>query len=221
METQNNNTNNVETMGTLENKNYQSSKNLPIIVVSLIVGIALGFLLDPYLPASFSNTKRSYNDGYTFGFSAAKGIVEKSTVGGFFKSPSEITMVSGTITAVKGNLLTIHSQEINNPFDGPSINNRNVTVSSTTKVFEIKNKTPEAYKAEIAEFMKKKYPPEVAKNLYPTPYSRNVIEISTLKVGDLVGVISTTNIKNAKDFTAKEIQLQPSMIPSAVNTVKK
>lgn len=219
METQNNNINNVETVGTLENKNYQLTKNLPIIIISLIVGIALGFLLDPYLPASFSNTKRSYNDGYTFGFSAAKSVVEKSTVGGFFKSPSEITTISGTITAIKGNVLTIHSQEINNPFEGPSINDRNITIGSTTKVFEIKNKTPEAYKVEIADFMKKKYPPEVAKNLYPKPYSRTAIEVSTLKVGDLIGVISATNIKNVKDFTAKEIQLQPSMIASS--SVKK
>ena len=46
-----------------------------------------------------------------------------------------------------------------------------------------------------------------------------MLEISTLKVGDYVGAISETNIKNVADFIAKEIQLQPTLVKS--DTVKK
>ena len=196
-----------------------SSTHLNANFLSFLLGVFLVFTLDKYLPSFLSNTKKGYNIGYATGFTTAKSIVEKSTVGGFFKSPDEIKTISGAITSIKGNVLTIHSQSIGNPFDGAVINDRSVTVSSTTKIFEIKNKTPEAYQLEIAEFTKKKYPPDVAKNLYPIPYSRTVLEISTLKVGDYVGAISETNIKNVADFIAKEIQLQPTLVKS--DTVKK
>ena len=225
METQNNNTG-VENVGALEN-NYQIMtpliKYLLVLVLGMIFGVALGIFIDPTLSPSFSNYKKGNAEGYMAGFNSAKEIVERSTVGGFFKSQKEIRNISGTITAIKENVLTVHSQEINNPFDGKSITDRNVTVATSTKIFEIKNKTEAEYKLEVAEFLKKKYPKEVADNLYPVPYNRISIDLSTLKVGSLVAVVSLENIKNVKDFTAIEVQLQPSLttLNTASSTIKK
>lgn len=186
----------------------QNNKNLLTIIGSLVIGVALVFLLYPYFISSLNN----YKKGSETGSNSAKNIVEKSTVGELSKSTDKIINIFGTITAIKGNVLTVHTKEIGNSSDGSAINDRNITVGTSTKIDEIKQKTPEVYKTELAEFTKKNYTGEEAKKLYPELFTRIAIEISALKVGDQIMTLSSVDIKDVKNFLAKEIHLVPSTI---------
>lgn len=95
----------------------------------LLAGVAIGILADPYLPSALSNAKK----GYQSGFATAKKLVEESRYGNYFRTPDDIRFVGGTVTAINGDRLTIHTASAN-PFDDPALNERTVLVDANTKV---------------------------------------------------------------------------------------
>ena len=176
----------------------------------LIIGIALflagsitGVFADPYLPPSLSNTEK----GYQAGFTAARTLVEKSSLGVFFAAaPSDMRTVSGTVTRVASGSVTLHNQAASNPFDEtPALSDRTVLIGANTKIIRLVPKDAKTIQAETAALLKAHKTQQVA------PYTQTVVSISSIKVGDSLVVTAGDNIKTASTFTAVEIRIQPHL----------
>ncbi|MFZ2303951.1 MAG: hypothetical protein WAV98_04165 [Minisyncoccia bacterium] len=165
---------------------------------TLIVGIALG------AGASFVIGGGTYHAG----FDAAKKRVLESPMGMIFNTPDDIRTISGTVTEVNGNRITIRTQS-QNPFDDVTLADRIVSIEKDTKIIKISQGDTEAFQKEMEAFMKnamsKKDAGAVPPQL-PQPTSVNV-DASSIKVGDTLVVAATENIKTMKKFTASEIQI--------------
>lgn len=206
METQNNNIKLEE--GT---ETHAISQYLILTVVAFIVGGVVGVLADPYLPASLSNSKK----GYQVGFSAARTLVEKSALGNFFKTQSDVRSIPGTVTSIDGNRITIQGQSANNPFDGPALNTRTVIIDTNTKVIKLSKKDSATIQAEMNAFikaLKTKTATSSPVALSAEPYIQTVVNSSSIQAGDLVTVTAGENIKNQAQFTATLIQIQPNVL---------
>jgi len=150
------------------------------IVAAVVVSLIVGSFLDPYLPSAVSNAKK----GYQSGFAAAKKLVEESSLGKNLRTPDDIRFVGGTVTAVSGNRLTVHTTSAN-PFDDPALSNRTVIVAPGTKITTFLAKDSSAT---------------------PTP-----IDLSAITVGSSIMTIASENVKAVKEFTANEIRLLPEL----------
>jgi hypothetical protein len=149
---------------------------------------------------------------YQRGFDAAKKLVADSPMGAmFFSSPADIMSISGTVTAVNGNSITIKTQSTN-PFDDPALLDRTITVNKDTKIVKVTMPDPKEMQAQMEAFtkaMKSGKAPATPPAL-PQP-KETTIEVSAITVGDTLTATSAENIKTAKTFTATEIKTQQNL----------
>src|ERR1035437_4624515 len=145
-------------------------------VALLLAGAIIGAFTDPYLPSSLSNTEK----GYQAGFTAARTLVEKSSLGVFFAAaPSDMRTVSGTVTRVASGSVTLHNQAASNPFDEtPALSDRTVLIGANTKIIKLVPKDAKTIQAETAALLKAHKAPQVA------PYTQTVVTASSIKIGD-------------------------------------
>lgn len=173
-------------------------------VALLLAGGIISVFADPYLPASLSNTQK----GYQSGFIAAQTLVEDSSLGSFFKTQDDVRAVSGTVTAIDGNRITIHDESSAiNPFDGPAIKDRTIVIDTNTKIIKLTEKTSAMIKAEMDAYLK-----TLISSSTPVttsqPYIQTTVDASSIKIGDLLTVTASENVKTVAEFTAQEIQIQ-------------
>lgn len=184
-----------------------SAKQVALGIATLVVGIVIG-------------TAASFYFSYQAGFNAAKNLVEQSSLGGFLRAQSDERSMSGTVTAIMGDRLTLHSQSAN-PFDETTISDRTVLVAASTKVVKLTAKDSSVFQAEMAAFTKAlqqskpttmvKGTPIVPPLEFPQMFSLAVVSASSIQVGDLVTATAAENIKGVSEFTAQEIQIQPQV----------
>jgi hypothetical protein len=185
----------------MENKN-NAFKYITASVILLLIGTIIGVLIDPYLPASLSNSKK----GYQVGFSAAETLVQNSSLGSFFRTPATVNALQGTVTSMHGNSLTLHISPVN-PFDDPAFADRTVTITASTTIYSVKSVDPKVYQAEMVAFIKTQ--PTVPGTKAPSATISLPMSLSNIAVGDSVGVITTGDVKTVKEFTAQSIQIFP------------
>ena len=179
-----------------------SSKSILLIVVAFLVGGIVGVAADPYLPASLSNAKKSYSDG----FSAARKIVEESRYGNYFRSPDDVRLLSGIVTAVNDTRITLRLSS-DNPFDDQTLNERVVLITPDTKILKLVVKDSKAFQTELAEF--NKTPQAISA---PQPFTQVAITPQDLKTGELVTVTTSENVKTMKEFSATEVRVELNMM---------
>jgi hypothetical protein len=185
-----------------------SSLGITIIAATFLIGILGSTFLDAHLPPKLSNFKKGYARGYENGVIVTKNRVEKSNLGAFFQTPSDVRVLYGKVTSVANNQLTLHVTS-NNPFDSSIIADRIVKVDATTKIAQQVSKDPAVYKKELAAYTQK-IKDKVAATV-PFPYVEKVVPFSTIKVGDTISVIASSNIKTAKEFTASQVNMSVKM----------
>lgn len=173
-------------------------------------GVLLGTFADPYLPSSLSNAKK----GYEAGFTAARTLVEKSSLGAFFAiSPSDMRAVAGKVTAVQGSRLTLHSQTMASPFDKtPALADRTVLVGANTKIIKLIPRDAKMLQAEAAALLKARQTGHATSTAAVQLYTQAVANLADIKAGDSLVVTAGENIKSIEMFTATEIQIQPNLV---------
>jgi hypothetical protein len=179
---------------------------------SLVVGMITGVVFDPYLPAPLSNTERGYQNG----FSAAKSLVENSAIGStLLRTPEDIRTLSGMVTVVNGNTITLHTIS-NDPFADAALSDRMVTIDASTKIVALTQKDPKTLQGEMAAFAKA----SPASATPPAPFTQTPADRSSITVGTTLSVTAPENIRSTKEFTASEImistQVTPSQLPPAL-----
>ena len=151
-----------------------------------------------------------YHTGYRSGFNSAKSLVENSSLGAMLRTPDDIRILPGTVTAVGADRITIHSVS-NNPFD--PLSDRTVLITTSTKITKFTQKDPAMFKAEMDVYTK-----AAKSKTPPTPpefFTIAAIAATDIKVGDTVMVTATDNIKSLQTFTAAFIQIQVLPVPPA------
>ncbi len=182
-----------------------------MLVIGLIIGAGASFA---FLKASPVATG---NDSYQAGFDAAKKLVLDSSMGGMFQTPDDVRVLQGTVTAISGNQLTLHTQSIN-PFDDPALADRTVLINASTTVVKLAQKDPKTFQAEMSAFMKatQSGTPQTAPP--PQPFTHVPATIADIAVGNVVTISAADNVKTAKSFTASQIQIQQETLPASAPT---
>lgn len=178
------------------------SKLLVLAVAIFIAGSVASTVVDPYLPSVLSNSKKNYQDG----FAAARKLVEESSLGNFFKTPDDVRTLSGTVTAVTSEKITMHLTSVN-PFDDQSLNDRTVLITADTKIVRLVAKDIEVFQSEMAKFIATPQSISVPAT-FPQPYTQVIGNAQDIKAGELLTVTTSENVKTMKEFMASEIQVQ-------------
>lgn len=186
----------------------QASQNkfLFSLVAALIVGGIVSVAVDPYLPSALSNAKKGYQSGFT----AARKIAEGSKYGDFFSTPSDMRYISGIVTAVQDNRLTVRVQALS-PFDNLITDDRTVDIVATTNITKFVAKDSTAYQKELAAWNASSAG-KVTGAVAPSPVTLVPVDRKTITTGITVVVVAAENIKDMKEFAAKEIQVQPKLL---------
>ena len=196
------------------------------IIISLVVALvffSLGYLIGGAKVSPSGKLAIGANT-YQAGYEAAKKRLSDSGFG----SPManfEIKNVSGQVIAIKGNDITIKIRPLE-PLADSNLDERTVNVDANTKIYVLEQKDQAQYQSEMAEFNKKmqeqlKNPPKpgqapVASTgaiMPPEFFVKKEASISDIKVGMNINVIAADkDIKNTKQFSAAEINLQPAPV---------
>lgn len=118
----------------------------------------------------------------------------------------DVRVLFGSVTAIKGNSFTLHTQTEGNS----ALTDRNVTVTSETKVTKVSQKDKKILESEIAEFAKKQDEAKKSQRLILPPdiFLHTVVNVSEVAIGDTVTVTTSENVSTKKEFIASEIELR-------------
>jgi len=203
----------------------------PTIIISLVVALvffALGYLVGGIRVSSTGQLVAGANT-YQAGWEAAKKRLADT---GFVPAMGNFAVnnVSGQVTAIQGNAITIKIRPME-PLADPNLDQRTVQVDANTKIYVLAQKDQAQYQSEMAEYNKKMQ--EQVKNpakpgqtpaaptapiMPPEFFTKKQASISDIKAGTTINVIAADkDIKNTKQFSVAEIDLQPApvMTPAA------
>lgn len=170
-------------------------------VLLLLAGAVIGAFVMQYFSSGNSSTS------YQAGFDAAKTLVENSSVGGMFKTPDDVRILSGTVSAISGNQLTLHTNVVN-PFDDPALADRTVLMNASTTVVRL------IQEVSAQQPTTKDTANESGPSVPIVSFATTTASASDIGVGDAVTVIASENVKTLKEFSAASIQILPKIAAS-------
>lgn len=157
--------------------------------------------------------------GWQMGYRAG-AVAQKSNL--LAPGISDVRSISGAVEKVGESSITV---KLMSQPGSLSLSTRVVNVDKDTVIERMVPKDQETYQKEQATFMEKmknQKPGEVLKEPLtpPMPFSREVIKISDIKVGENVNVLAKDNIANKKEFLATSISIMqaPTLPPPGVIT---
>lgn len=176
------------------------------VIIGILVGAGASFVY--FKQAYSSTTGNSYQDG----FDAAKKRVLESPMSATLRTPDDIRTISGVVTAVNGNRITIHTQSMN-PFEDPTLDDRIIIVTADTKISKLSSKDPKVYQTEMNVFMKNMQSAKPSSNplIPPTLFTSTSAVVADIIAGSIISVTAGENIKSTKEFSASEITIQPKL----------
>lgn len=191
-------------------------KNVIIFFVAVLffilgAGVAILFFNQCREITPLTSEKADGNDTFQAGWEAAKKrLVETGVVLGLNEKIS-IKSITGTIKGVQSGRITIKIVPLE-PLAIPDLDQRIIQIDSGTKINKLVKKNEEQYQKEIEEFNRidkkallntPEYP------VYPNRYTKQEITIDELQVNTKAVVTAAEDVKNVKQFTAREITIQP------------
>jgi len=196
-----------------------------IILVSLSLGILIGTKIKKTsVPqGSPANTENTYQAGWD----AAKARLAQSPMGRIASSGMEIKNISGSISKIDGNKLTVKIALLD-PLSDPALDVRTIDVDANTKFSLNVQKDPAQFQKEMQDFQDKMKTRQAADQsqpqapiVPPMPFDQKSINLSDLKVDQQISIVAGQDIKNTKEFVATEVNVQeaiPAPAPAPVET---
>lgn len=203
-------------------------KNIIISLVVALVFFTLGYLVGGSNIAPAGQLIKGANT-FQAGWDAAKKRLADSGFG----SPManfEINNVSGQVTAIQDKAITLKIMPLE-PLADLDLDERIIKADANTKIYTLEQKDQAEYQKEMEDFNKKM---QEQANSMPAPgetpaspadaitppefFVKKETSLSDIKIGDNINVIAADeDIKNTKQFTAAEINIQPApaMTPAA------
>jgi len=166
--------------------------HIPLLI---IIGIVVGFIGGRYITIQTTN-------------SSCEAALAK--VKSMFPSSQDIRSVSGKISGMNGNTITITANPIS-PLDSPAT--MEVVVGETTKIVKSEAKDSATFQKEMEEYQKTVSAQTDKTKIAapPMPFTEKEIALSDLKVGDQIFAEAGENIKTEVRFTATKIILQATL----------
>ena len=190
------------------------TKQTTIIIIALIFFI-LGFVSNNIYDKQIKG-----DDTFQAGWQAAKQRLAESNFMPIMED-MEITFISGEVTEVQGNKISLKIQPLE-PLADPELDNRIVEIDENTKIYQLVEKDQVEYQKEMEEFNKKMMEqmenPEAMAELdqYPEPYIKEEASLDNIQVGQTINVEAQENIKDVKQFKVIEIIIQSAPgVPTA------
>jgi len=154
-----------------------------------------------------------YASGYSAGVAAAK---QKLTASGLIPpSPATVTIIAGTVNSVDTDKFIIRANPVSlNPLDeqGPAV--RTVVVNKDTQFIANVPMTPDESAAAMKLFQDNMKAGKTGAP--PLPYTEKTVDLSAIKIGMVVTITSTDDIKLAGTINAKKVTFDalPSTNPT-------
>ncbi len=168
--------------------------------------------------------------GLVVGFSGAQLFAEKAMMsyktalkqrameaGMMLEPEAQVKELSGSITSIDGNVLTISLVHPKDIFGDPLLDERTVTVGSASVIAILTQKDGAVFQREMNAFQsalqaqKSETMAESGKSLVsPQLFSKEVAAVSALKVGQVVNITTLENVKDQKKFTALTVDIMPT-----------
>lgn len=156
--------------------------------------------------------------GYLYGSSSVKSeyeIIFEKVKSVLPALPEEIKSLTGPVQEVGEDYLTIKTAGSGNPLEEwPEI--RKVLITEKTQIIRVVSKELSVIKKEMADFQKESTRLLASgKNLPPPPVSfeEKEINLSDIKVGEIVMVESSVNIKTSSEFEASSLRINSPLNP--------
>lgn len=168
-------------------------------VVMLILSSAIGAILGPVIFPPVAGTQ------------AEPISIASASVG----APSQdIRVLFGTVKAIKGSNFTLHTQTYQND---PLVD-RNVSVTTGTKVIKIIQKDEATMQSEMTEYERiASEAKKLQRLVLPFDmFAHSSASASEIAVGDTVTVTAEENINTKKEFTATSIELYPKVSTNVI-----
>ncbi|MEI8103650.1 MAG: hypothetical protein WCG84_01960 [Candidatus Moraniibacteriota bacterium] len=202
-----------------QNQTIEPTKRLSPKFIPYLGGLVIGILIGSAISWVFLKNMTAQTNGsnsYQAGFDAAKELALKSGV--IMPVSDDIRDISGTVTEIKGNRITLRVS-MTNPFDDAALIDRIVTVTADTKIFKHSVKDPKTYQAEMDEYAKKAAETNPASQdtlpsappMPPSPMMSSPASLADIAVGAMINVFSQENIKTLKEFSATSIDINETL----------
>ena len=177
-----------------------------IFIAAFLIGIFGGLQISKMKKVDETNT-------YQAGWQAAKARLAASPQFGPMFNAKEVYSVSGTVESISGNNISIKINPLN-PLDddNPELDHRTAMVTASTTIIRMVQRDQKEFQKEMEAFMKNRQTVSksgVLPNVNaPSPYLRQEIKVSDLKVGENINVGTNINIKELKEFNVLNINVQ-------------
>lgn len=177
-------------------------KQIIIYTLIAILGFGLGFGF------AYLDKKQSQENAYQEGWDAAKQRLQEAGYLPFVAE--EIFWLEGRVERVEQDKITLKIFSFD-PLADPDLDIRIVWMDSNTKVYQLKPKEPAEYQKEEAEFFKKMEEQAISPELFKKPIPqtpREPAQLSDIKQGQEIMVVSDADIRDKKQFKAVEVVIQ-------------
>ena len=181
-----------------------TAQYIGVLIMGIIIGASTAFVYFKKAPQSTLSLETARQEG----FDTAARFIRESSFGDTSSTPGNVYTLSGIVTEVQGNRITIHTPS-NNPFDDHTLSDRTAIVNSDTKIFNTLLKKQSVMQSEMEAFVKAAQADGSGKQtLPPEPFTRTPSDIAGVKVGSRLSVIAKENIRAVNVFSVMEIQIQ-------------
>jgi len=192
----------------------ETNKKVVMLVVVAVVAFGLGVLVGTQYGGGTSSSSTEV--------AKLQAQIEKAKQ--FFPTMPDVRSLTGTVTAVNSNVVTMSVTGNMNPFDdSPTV--REVVVTDATVIETQSAKDPAvfqkevaAYQAEVAKAAGKGTAPAAIGTPPPSPFETKKIAVGDLQEKDAITVTAAENIKTAARFNAASIRVQAAAAPGAAGT---
>ncbi len=185
-----------------------------VILFLVPIGIAIGMALPRKIT---TNNLQPKEDSYQAGWNAAKERLAQSETGMLISS--DIRTINGVVEKNEGGKLEIKIKPLE-PLADEALDMRIVTLNPETKIYLSMQKDMTKFQEEMRVFREQMMTSQQDVNMTqleaPTPFEKTEVKLSELKQGQQVSVTAGENIKDKKEFVAKEINVQQNIaMPNA------
>ncbi len=179
------------------------AKGITIAVIMLIVGLCL---FGWGLSIGLSSPKAANNSCLK---EAAKKVEDSNL---FIMDKQPLNAITGKITKIENGKLYLEAANLmQNPLAESTPKERAINYDDTIKISLQQNKSPETMNADMAKFNKEmaafSKDPKIAPPMPPMPFEIKTISPSELKTGVSVMIMSSEDIRYAKEVKASEIRI--------------
>lgn len=181
---------------------HMNAKNILVFLAVLAIGVGIGVFAEKTMVTSRYRTE----------LVKLQSQIERAR--GFFAPiPETLNMVSGVVTDVSGNVVTIETAPLNPLDDLPRV--RRITISGDTNILMLKVKASVVSEEAVPEHPAtggRGLPPGVHPDFYDFVSGSR----SDVQRGQLIAVVAGEDIKYKDSFLAREIRITAVLpIPSA------